>query len=210
MREQGSSNRASKVRQLARIAQELRTGSHFSVTRLSIVKGFCKEPEAANRFVVHLAKLTQTKMKKGSWGGHASSGTRMRYKSLAGQAVSEMEGYLGEQTTEKSALLEKVLSKVQGVQTKRKRMKWGSARIIESTELLLVENALRCVLFPHQSTYWGYQVAKGYAERYDSQYGNGLIPKSARMVEDIADFWCEYFFEVPLNQWLAARKGERK
>jgi len=89
-------------------------------------------------------------------------------------------------------------------------LRWGQARIIESTELLLVENALRCVLFPRESAYWAYQVAKGYAERYDPRYGEGLIPKSAPMVEDIADFWCRYFFGMTLNKWLRARERGRK
>jgi len=121
-----------------------------------------------------------------------------------------MESFLEEQTPEKSASLEELLSRVERVQNKYKRLRWGQARIIESTQLLLVEKALRCVLFPRESAYWAYQVAKGYAERYDTQYGEGLIPESAPMVEDITDFWCRYFFGKSLNQWLGVHKGGRK
>jgi hypothetical protein len=32
-----------------------------------------------------------------------------------------------------------------------------------------------------------------YAERYDSHHGTGLIPASAPMMEEIADFWRDYF-----------------
>ena len=56
-------------------------------------------------------------------------------------------------------------------------------------ELLVVETALECVLSPWASSELGYVIARQYAERYDSRYGNGLIPASAPLVEDIAEFW---------------------
>jgi hypothetical protein len=56
-------------------------------------------------------------------------------------------------------------------------------------ELVVVETALECVLRPWASPDLGYCLARQYAERYNSRYGTGLIPESAPMVEDIADFW---------------------
>ena len=47
----------------------------------------------------------------------------------------------------------------------------------------------------------GYELARNYAERYDSRYGTGLSPQSAPFVEDIANFWCEYHFGQTLEQW---------
>ena len=38
-----------------------------------------------------------------------------------------------------------------------------------------------------------YHLAWQYAERYNSRYGNGLIPESAPMMEDIAEFWGRHF-----------------
>ena len=35
----------------------------------------------------------------------------------------------------------------------------------------------------------------------DSRYGTGLIPESAPLVEDIADFWCQYHLGKPLREW---------
>ena len=45
-------------------------------------------------------------------------------------------------------------------------------------------------------------IARQYAERYNSRYPTGLIPESAPMVEDIADFWCQYHLGKPLQEWL--------
>ena len=64
--------------------------------------------------------------------------------------------------------------------------------IIHSTEVLLIEYALSCLLQPAASADWGYHLARQYAERYNSRYGTGLIPESAPLVEYIADFWCQY------------------
>ena len=36
----------------------------------------------------------------------------------------------------------------------------------------------------------------------DARYGTGLIPESAPLVEDIADFWCQYHLGKPLQEWL--------
>jgi len=203
-------NIAGKLRKLARIAEELREGNDFPVTRLTILKRLCQSPDAANRFVVHLAKHTQRKMMSESCPIHLDIERWSQYKALVRTAVHQMESYLEDQTNQKAASLERLLKKAQEAQNKYRSMKWGAARIIESEELLLVEKALRCILFPHESVYWGYQVAKGYAERYDPDYFHGLIPESASMVEDIADFWCRYYFGMPLSQWLRMRKRDRK
>lgn len=71
-------------------------------------------------------------------------------------------------------------------------------------EVLLVEYALTCLLQPTASADWGYRIARQYAERYNSRYPRGLIPESAPMVKDIADFWCQYHMGKPLQEWLGA------
>jgi hypothetical protein len=58
------------------------------------------------------------------------------------------------------------------------------------------------VFSPTVSVEWGYRIARQYAERYNPRYGTGLIPESAPIVADIADFWCQYHMEKPLREWL--------
>ena len=67
-------------------------------------------------------------------------------------------------------------------------------RVITDNDLLLVEYALHTVLADEASIpVWAYQTARHYAERYDSSHGTGLIPASAQLVQDIADFWMTEF-----------------
>ena len=70
------------------------------------------------------------------------------------------------------------------------------------TEVLMIEYALSCLLQPTASSDWGYRIARQYAERDNARYGTGLIPESAPIVEDIADFWCQYHLGKPLQEWL--------
>ncbi len=49
----------------------------------------------------------------------------------------------------------------------------------------------------HQTPKW-----QDVHQRYNALYGMGLLPESAPMVEDIADFWCQYHVGKPLQEWL--------
>lgn len=65
--------------------------------------------------------------------------------------------------------------------------------MIQDKNVLILEDAVRCVLSPHPAPEQAYRLARNYAERYDPRYGTGLIPESAPLVMDIVDFWCEYY-----------------
>ncbi len=114
--EQGLSKAFTRIRKLDHIAEELRQGKHFSTTRLTIVKGLCESPEATNRFVVHLAKLTQQRMQSGSCPEHLTPDNWSRYTMLAARAIPQMESYLEESTDDSTESLWRRLSEIQGAQ----------------------------------------------------------------------------------------------
>jgi hypothetical protein len=192
-----------KIRKLAQIADELRGGEAFFITRLTTVKSLCEDPEAAAQFVAHLALLTQSQMSRRPCPDHLAPAKWSRFQELAADAIRQMESYLAERTGDKEASLRALLSALQGARNRYKYLEWGPVRIVESSELFLIETAMRCILSPTDSAYWGYRVAREYAERYDPRYGTGLIPESAPMVQEIADYWCRYHFGKPLDEWLA-------
>jgi hypothetical protein len=196
-----SPNLAAKIQKLAQVAQELRKGSDFSVTRLTVVKSLCEDSEAANRFALHLARLTHQKMKRGNQ-------KLLQYRTLAARAISLMEDYLKRQTTSKASSLREILREIAKEQNEYQKVGWQMVRLIKSQELLLIEFALHCVLSRWESGHWGYQIARVYAERYSSKYGGGLIPKSAPMMEDIADFWCRRHLGKTLKQCLSSWKQD--
>jgi hypothetical protein len=196
------SKAAPKTRRLAEIAAALRQGEHFEVTRLTTLKSLCEDAQAAAQFALYLAKLTARKMRENACPSHLDPETWDAYKELVAKALEHMDAYVEEPSEEASRAVWAVQSDVREVQNTYKHHQWGPVRMIHSSEVLLIEYALSCLLQPHASADWGYRLARQDAERYNSRYGTGLIPESAPMVEDIAEFWCQYHLGKPLQEWL--------
>ena len=53
-----------KVKKLSEVAEELRQGKDFPVTRLTTIKSLCGEPEAAAAFALFLAQKMQGQMRQ--------------------------------------------------------------------------------------------------------------------------------------------------
>jgi hypothetical protein len=182
-----------KLQTLAQIAAELRQGKHFKVTRLTLLKSLCSDPEATAKFALHLAKRTLEKMKSQDCPSHITPEDWEQYQRLAAQAVRGMTKYLKDRTPEAESSLGKLWHVIRNAQSKFERQEWGLVRRIHSRELLTVETALECVLRPNASQLLAYDLARQYSERYNGRYGTGLIPESAPLVEDIAEFWGRHF-----------------
>src|SRR5215510_7208996 len=191
-----------KIRQLATIARELRAGASFNITRLTTLKSLCEDGTAAARLALHLAQLTYRRMQEKACPFHLDPQQWEYYKQVVDEAIRQMHRYIEQPTPEAAGLVQASLSDVRAIQNTYRNQAWGPVRIIHSTEVLLIEYALSCLLQSTASADWGYHLARQYAERYNARYGTGLIPESAPFVEDIADFWCQYHVGKPLREWL--------
>ncbi len=67
------------------------------------------------------------------------------------------------------------------------------SRLRDGGRIINLSSALSKHAYPSHASILGYQVARKYAEKYDPHYGTGLIPKSAPMMDEIAEFWGRYF-----------------
>jgi hypothetical protein len=191
-----------KIRQLAHIAMELHEGASFNITRLTTLKSLCEDATAAAHFAVRLAQLTYRKMQEKACPSHLDPEKWVHYKQVVDTALRAMQRYVEQPTPQTTNPLWGLQSQVRALQDRYENQAWGPVRIIHSTEVLLIEYALSSLLQPTASADWGYRLARQYAERYNSRYGTGLIPESASLVEDIADFWCQYHLGKPLQEWL--------
>jgi len=180
---------AANVRKLARIAIELQQGESFSITRLTTLKRLCADSDAAARFALHLAERTHERMQQSPPPSHLTLERWESFKQQVAVGVECLFRHVSRPTPETLSALQAAWSALKASQNQYRKQAWGSVRIIESREALLVEKAIACVLMPQQSAEWGYQLARDYAERYDPRYGSGLIPDSAPYVEEIAVFW---------------------
>lgn len=170
------------VAKLNLVARQLAAGNSCSVTRLTSLKRLCTDHQAACAFVLHLAKLASRK----SW-----STCRMatEEKRLVGIARKALAGYQGGTNPTGEHPLAGLLRQLEAYQNEYKHLPWGPVRLIKSKRLLIYEQAIRCIIGSYEAPYWCYQVARDYAERYDSKFPDGLTPQSAPYVRHIAEFW---------------------
>lgn len=179
------------------------------MTRLTVLKKLCQDVHGGTRFLVHLAAAARDQMRR-EQRRRRTSQERSRQQRLASSAVSSMRRYLTSPSEQGNARLSELLWQIHQEQDTYEAAPWGAVRIITNPSLLVVEHALRGVLSPTELPQWTYRAARQFAERYDSRFPEGLVPKSAPMVEEMADFWCRRLFKRPLRQWPVSARKERR
>jgi hypothetical protein len=199
---------ASQVHRLAETAAALRQGGSLPVTRLIVLKKLCQDVRGGTRFLVHLAAAARDQMRREQRRRHSQE--RSRQQRLASSAVSSMRRYLASPSEKGAERLFELLRQIHHEQDTYESGRRGALRIITNPSLLVVEHALRGVLSPTELPQWAYRAARQFAERYDSRFPEGLVPKSAPRVEEMADFWCRQLFKRPLRQWLVLEQEERR
>ena len=168
-----------KVEKLEGIAPALRQNEIVSVTRLTVVKGLCEDPKAAEAFALFLARKIQRRMRE--------KDAPKRYRELVNRAVREMKPYLDEPNEEREERLWSLFREIEAEQDEYENIPFGVVRNIKSFDLVTVEHAVKAGLRPYEASFWLYHAARDYTGKTDR-----LIPKSAPMVEEIAGFWRKY------------------
>ena len=95
-----------KVERLDKIAEELRQGGHFSITRLTTLKGLCEDPKAAGAFALFLSRKIQERMREKE--------TPQRSRQLVNRAVREMKPYRDDPTEERKERLSSLVPRDRG------------------------------------------------------------------------------------------------
>ncbi len=180
------------IRKLGQIADELQSGNTFPVTRLTIIKRLCSDSAVSNRFALHVAETSLCKMRQRT---EAEIGEYEEWTVIfkaAEEAMASLRAFFDpENPSGRSNTLPLQLSynSLKQAQDVYRKIPWGTVRCVSSTEAIIIENAINCVLMPNQAERLCYQIAKDFTERYNSRYGTGLLPESAESVRTIADFW---------------------
>jgi hypothetical protein len=187
----------SRVRKLAQIAKELAEGANFSITRLTTLKSLCEVPEVAAHFAVYLANQTSRRISEMSSPPHLSNGEWRMHNELITSSVERLGRYVERPSDPEREALGEVLRELESVNDEYESIPYGMVRIIQDKNVLIVEDAVRCVLSAYSAPSQAYHLARVYAERYDPRYGTGFIPESAPLVMDIVDFWCDLLFHRP-------------
>jgi DNA-binding MarR family transcriptional regulator len=144
----------------------------------------------ANRFVTYLVRKVLERVEQGKGRASRPKGTTdLAHRKMMSEALAGMEAWQQRPTDDLRHALWDLMQRMQVEQNEYKNIPWGAVRLVTDWDLFLFEQALRCLLHPGESGHWAYQMARDYAERYDSSHGTGLTPASAALLQDIADFW---------------------
>jgi hypothetical protein len=169
-----------QVRKLDEIVEAIRGKENVQITRLTVVKKLCENPDAACKFALFLARKGQKRLREKK--------VKERYRQLANRAVREMRSYLDDPNEDRKERLWSLLLDIEAEQNEYESMRWGAVRNIKSWDLLIVEKALRTILKPDEAKYWLYQASRDYV-------GSSIWfeRRSIPLIEDIARFWRRYF-----------------
>jgi hypothetical protein len=182
-----------KVRKLAQLPLDIRQSMFaVSVTRLTSLKSLCHEPQTANRFVTFLARKALQRAERGQrHSGPLPPEQDQAHRELMAQGLAEMEGWPDQPSEARRHQLGGTLGRMQAEQNEQRPVPFGAVRLIRDGELLIVEDAARCLLHPHAAGRLAYETARDYTERYHPSHGTGLIPESIPLLEDILEFWVQ-------------------
>ena len=169
-----------QVRKLDAIIQAIRGKERVLITRLTVVKKLCENPEAANAFALFIARRAQERLR--------DKKAKDRYRQLANEAVKEMKSYLDEPTEDGKWRLLHLLSEIKEEQNEYEPISWGMVRNIKCWDLLVVEKALQGFMRPEEAKHWLYQAARDHVGSSED-----LTAKSIPRIEEIARFWRRYF-----------------
>jgi hypothetical protein len=194
---------ATKIKKWVETALQLQTENirfALPITRLTSIKSLCQDEVAAGNFALYLSKIIQQQALQATRFESIAPEEWEIHQTLINSAIAEMESYLENPTNEGKQALWSFLRRISELQGDNFRRIHGTTiHFVKSGYLLKLEYAIRCFTnrdFP----YYAYRLAREYTELYKPESGTGLIPESAKMLLEIAEFWCQYFFEQNLAE----------
>ncbi|MGA7980905.1 MAG: hypothetical protein WCA32_11855 [Chromatiaceae bacterium] len=170
--------------------EDLRQGNsnYYSITKLTSMKSLCRDEDYRKQYCVYLASLVMDNAKI-----HAEKDNVEKIIKLIQEAYLVIENVARDGSNTNIIVAKATLSQLKDFQDQYKRVKWATVRIINSTELLILENILQCLLSQTDiAASYAYDATRNYVEKYNPHYGTGLIPDSIPMLENIICFWNRY------------------
>jgi DNA-binding MarR family transcriptional regulator len=189
-----------RIRKLAGLPAEIRDSRWaVSVTRLTVLKSLCRQPDLANRFVAHLArKAVDYGSEEHGRSAHHIMPTEGSHGQMIDDALEGMTAWRRSPSEKMRRTLFDLLGRMRAEQNEHRNIPFGAIRLITDSKLLLVEYALACHLAHEREVgTWAYQTARHYAERYEPSRGTGLVPASLPFVQEIVDFWMTEYALTP-------------
>ncbi|MBP0016594.1 MAG: hypothetical protein J7647_03440 [Cyanobacteria bacterium SBLK] len=188
---------ATKIKKWLDAIKQLRNsdlGLALPVTRLTSIKSLCQDQKATRAFALYISQCVLQEMITSNVPENLDCPEWHVHQNFA---ISIVEAIAKEETPE---VLQHYLTKIAEYKNiDRRRTHWTAIHFVQSGYLLKLEYALRCCTESDREI-WAYKLAREYVERYSPAYGAGLIPDSIPFLLEIAEFWCQYYFDLSLHE----------
>lgn len=192
---------ANILKKWLKTVQELKaekTRLAISITRLTSIKSLCRNRKAAEQFALYMADKVREAM-EAPCPEHFEETEWEAHKTIVREAIAMMKEAIDEFNKESERALEALRKRIDSFQGDDYRnVSWTTVRFVRSGNLLKLDYAIQCFI-DSDYEYWVYKLAREYAEGYEPSRGTGLIPSSVPMLLDIAEFWCQYYFDCSLR-----------
>ena len=191
---------ANKIKKWIQATKEVeKTRFAIPITRLTSIKSLCANEVAAEKFALYIAQRVQQEMNQANRPEHFTSEEWVQQQQLVDEAITLMQSYLESPSYENRQSLRNLLRDIDGLQGDDYRnFRWTTVRFVRSGDLLKLEYALRCFVEP-DFPYWAYKLAAEYVEGYGLQSGSGIVAESVPRLLEVAEFWCQYYFDLSLR-----------
>jgi hypothetical protein len=126
-------------------------GTKFHVNRLTIIKSFCAEPEAATAFALFLAQNTLKKMRRKNY--------PQRFREFVDPVIKELTPYSADPTEERRTRLSSLGEEMTAEQNDYKQRGRNVGRMLKDRDLVLVDECVRSVITRSEAPFWAYHAS---------------------------------------------------
>ncbi|MGF1490697.1 MAG: hypothetical protein ACFBSE_26695 [Prochloraceae cyanobacterium] len=171
------------------------------ITRLTSIKSLCEDSKAAQNFALHLSLKLKQKISEISIESSLTSEEWEIQKKIIENSIDLMQNYLESESAESRQSIHDLLRQIDLFQgNDYRKVHWNTTvHFVKSGYLIPIEYALRCFIHSDYRV-WVYKLAREYVEDYKPTYGSGIIPESIPQLLEVAEFWCQYHFDLNLTQ----------
>ena len=184
-----------KIKKLEEALDKLKLGEerYYVITKLSSIKSLCQNETLRQHYCWYLFDCVKRQLEAKVTEAHQQTPKEQFIFNLVHEIAQVMAGM--QEGKDVSNALHKHRSQLAHYPSDYKKIKWTTVRLIKSTDLLIIEYLIDCLLSTDDSAQkLAYHATRAYVEEYDPSVGTGLITKSIPMFEDVVVFWRQVAF----------------
>jgi len=195
-----------KIKKLEEALAKLKSGEeqHYVITKLSSIKSLCQNETIRQHYCWYLFDCTKRQLESKVNDVNQQTPERCYDLKLVHDIAPVITAI--QEGKEVIGALRNCQSLITNYQSDYEKVKFTTVRLIKSTELLIIEYLIFCLLTTGEyALKMVYQATRTYVEAHDPRVGICLVEKSIPMLEDVLSFWRQIAFNGIINNLNRAK-----